>query len=231
MNYLIVGLRTVLALVAAGSTISGYHLLDKVVIPKPGSWDYVTVDTAARRVYISHETEVHVLDADSHQMIGQIPDTPGAHGIAIASEFGHGFISAGTADAVVMFDLKTLKTLGRFTVQKKPDCILYDPATKRIFAMNGNSNSTSVLDPKDGKVSATVDLGGGPEFCVADGHGKIYVNLKDQNELIQIDSYALKVADRWSTLPCKAPASLAFDSAHRRLFVGCRSKLMAVVNA
>jgi YVTN family beta-propeller protein len=215
---------------AVGPGLSGYHLLDKISIPKPGSWDYITVDAVGRRVYLSHETEVDVMDADSHKVIGVIADTPGVHGIAIASEFGRGFITAGTSNQIAIFDLKTFRVLGRVTVQKKPDCIVYDPFTKRIFVMNGNSNSTTVINPKDATTEATIDLGGGPEFSVADGKGEIYVNLKEQNELIGIDSRALKVVDRWSTLPCKEPASLALDSLHHRLFLGCRSKLMAVVN-
>ena len=216
---------------ALGLGPSGYRLLDKIVVAGTGSWDYVMLDNEARRLYVSHEMQVEVLDADTEQVVGKIPNTPGVHGIALASEFGRGFISAGTADSVIIFDLKTLEILGQVKTGKKPDCIIYDPATKRIFVMNGNSNSSTVINPSDGTVAGTIDLGGGPEFSVSDGQGNIYVNLKNQNQLARIDSRSMKVLDHWPLSPCAAPASMALDGKDRRLFVGCRSKLMAVVNA
>jgi DNA-binding beta-propeller fold protein YncE len=224
-------LIVIVAAVTIAGGASGYRLLKKVPLPGTGSWDYVTVDQENRRVYISHETQVQVIDADSHAVIGTIPDTPGAHGVAIAAEFGRGFVSAGTANAVIVFDLPTLKIVGRVVTQKKPDSILYDPASKHVFAMNGESNSSTVINPADGKIEKVVDLFGGPEFSVADGKGNIYINLKDKNELERLDSKTLEVKDRWPTAPCTAPASLALDSANRRLFVGCRSKVMAVIDA
>jgi DNA-binding beta-propeller fold protein YncE len=218
-------------LAVAGAGASGYRVLNKVAIPGTGSWDYVTVDGANRRVYVSHETRVDVLDADTQKIVGTIPNTSGVHGVAIAAEFGRGFITAGLADTVMIFDLKTLKAIGEVKVQKKPDCIVYDPASKLIFAMNGNSNSSTAIDPRDGKIVTTIDLGGGPEFSVSDGLGNIYVNLKEQNQLARIDTRRLTVKDRWPLAPCEAPASLGLDQDSRRLFVGCRSKLMAVVDA
>jgi YVTN family beta-propeller protein len=222
-------LAVVFAALVAGA--SGYRLLKKVALPGNGTWDYVTVDATARRVYVSHESQVQVLDADTQQIVGSIPDTPGAHGIAIAPEFERGFISAGLANSVIVFDLKTLKPVGKIKTGQKPDSILYDPATKRVFAMNGDSNSATVIHPGDSKVESTIDLGGAPEFSVSDGQGNIYVNLKDQNQLARIDSRSLTVKDHWPLAPCAAPASLALDQKNRRLFVGCRSKVMAVVDA
>jgi YVTN family beta-propeller protein len=210
---------------------SGYHLADQVVLPGGAGWDYLTVDSAARRVYISHSTQVEVLDADSQKSVGTIPDTPGVHGIALASNLGRGFISAGKADEVVVFDLKTLNAISRVKTGKKPDAIVFDPATDRVFAMNGGSDSTTVINAKDDSVAATIDLGGGPEFAVADGAGKVWVNLEDKSELVQIDSKSLKISNRWPVAPCASPSSMAFDATNRRIFIGCRNHYMAVANA
>jgi YVTN family beta-propeller protein len=210
---------------------SQYPVIKKISIPGTGGWDYLIVDDAARRVYVSHATQVEVLDADSYEKVGVIPNTPGVHGIALATEFGRGFITAGKSDSVVIFDLKTLKTLGEVKVGKKPDAIIYDPATKHVFAMNGDSDSTTVINAQDGKVVATIPLGGGPEFAAADGQGNVYVNLEEKNEMVHIDSRKNSVAAHWPLAPCEAPSSLAFDAASRRLFAGCRSKVMAVVDA
>jgi YVTN family beta-propeller protein len=231
MHFEMKWLAVAMASIALGAGPSGYRLLTQVPVPGTGTWDYVMVDGAARRVYVSHQTEVEVLDADTHEIIGKISNTPGVHGIAIASEFGRGYISAGAANAVIVFDLKTLQVTGQIKTEKKPDCIIYDPATKRIFAMNGESNSSTVIDASDNQVKIVLPLGGGPEFSVADGRGNVFVNLEDQNQVARIDSKTLKVEDHWPTAPCGAPASLALDQKNRRLFVGCRSKMMAVMNA
>jgi len=208
-----------------------YHPLKKVSVPGAGGWDYVTVDAAARRVYVSHSSQVDVLDADSFAVVGTIPNTPGVHGIAIARDAGRGYISAGKADAVIAFDLKTLKPLGEIKVGKKPDAIIYEPLTKRIYVMNGDSESISVLEAANGNVVGTIPLGGGPEFAVSDGKGNLYVNLEEQNETLHIDVNSLQVKDRWPLAPCATPTSLAMDVENRRLFVGCRSKHLAILNA
>lgn len=208
-----------------------YQPLTKIAVPGTGGWDYVTVDATARRVYLSHSTQVDVLDADSFAVIGTIPDTPGVHGIAVAPEAGRGYISAGKADTVVAFDLKTLKPLDQIKVGKKPDAIIYEPLTKRIYVMNGDSDSITTLNAADGKVVGTIALGGGPEFAVSDGKGNLYVNLEAQNETLHIDVNSMTVKDRWPLAPCATPTSLAMDIQNRRLFVGCRSKQFAVLNA
>ena len=208
-----------------------YQPLKKVAVPGTDRWDYVTVDDEARRVYVSHATQVDVLDADAFTVVGTIPDTPGVHGIAIAPEAGRGYISAGKADAAIAFDLKTLKPLGQIKVGKKPDAIIYEPLTKRIYVMNGDSDSITVLDAADGAVTGTIALGGGPESAVSDGRGNVYVNLEEQNETLHIDVNTMKVKERWPLAPCATPTALAMDRESRRLFVGCRSKLLAVLNA
>jgi YVTN family beta-propeller protein len=220
------------ATAALASTPSGYHIIKKVAIPGAGAWDYVTVDDTARRVYVSHATQVEVLNADTFELVGTIPNTPGVHGIAIASEFGRGFITAGKSDSVIIFDLKTLKTLGEVKVGKKPDAVMYDPATKHVFAMNGDSDSATVINAADGNVVGTIDLGGGPEFAVADGKGNVYINLEDKAETVHIDSNTLKVLHHWPLAPGKTATALAFDPQTRRLFAGCRGgQLMVVLDA
>ena len=226
---------TLLCLFATASLAappSGYHIIKKVTVPGTGGWDYVTVDEAARRVYIAHATQVEVLDADSLELVGTIPNTPGVHGVAIASEFGRGFITAGKSDSVIIFDLKTLKKLDEVRVGKKPDAIIYDPATKHVFVMNGESDSATVINAADGKVVGTIDLGGGPEFAVADGKGNVYINLEEKAETVHIDSKTLKVLHHWPLAPGKTATALAFDPQTRRLFAGCRGgQLMVVLDA
>lgn len=216
---------------ASSSSNSGYTVIKKIPIAGQGSWDYLTVDDGARRLYVSHGTQVEVLDLDSGAIVGKIENTLGVHGIAVAPEIGRGFISDGGSSTVTIFDLQTLKTIAEVPTGKKPDAIIYDPATSRVFAFNGGSNSTTVIEAKDGKVAGTIDLGGGPEFAAADGNGHVYNNLEDESLVLKINSRTLKVEQRWPTAPCASPSSMAIDRANRRLFLGCRSKVMAVMNA
>jgi YVTN family beta-propeller protein len=218
-------------LAASAQTAGGYHVTKKIPIPGQGSWDYLAVDEGARRLYVSHGTQVEVLDVDSDAIIGKIENTPGVHGIAIAPELGRGFVSNGQSSAVTIFDLRTLKTIAEVPVGKKPDAIIYDPATSRVFAFNGDSSSATAIEAANGKVAGTVDLGGGPEFAVADGSGYIYNNLEDASVVLKINARSLKVEQRWPTAPCASPSSIAMDRPNRRLFIGCRSKVMAVMNS
>jgi YVTN family beta-propeller protein len=208
-----------------------YRVVKKIPVPGTGSWDYLTVDEGARRLYVSHGTQVEVLDVDSGTIVGQISNTPGVHGIAIASEPGRGFVSNGQSSTVTIFDLKTLKHITEVPVGKKPDAIFFDSATSRVFAFNGDSNSATAIDAATGKVVGTVDLGGGPEFAAADGKGSVFDNLEDESLVLKIDARRLTVEQRWKTAPCESPSSMAMDRANRRLFLGCRSKVMAVMNA
>ena len=218
-------------LVAPGWAADSYQITKKIPIPGQGGWDYLTVDEGARRLYVSHGTQVEVLDVDSGAIVGKIAQTPGVHGIAVAPELGRGFVSDGQASTVTIFDLKTLKTIGEVPTGKKPDAIIFDPATSRVFAFNGDSKSATVIDAAAGKVAGTVDLGGGPEFAVADGTGYVFDNLEDESLVLKIDARKMTVEQRWKTAPCESPSSMAMDRHNRRLFLGCRSKVMAVMNA
>jgi len=224
-------LACLIALGASSSSNGNYSVIRKIPIPGQGSWDYLTIDDAARRLYVSHGTQVEVLDLDSGAIVGKIENTLGVHGIAIAADVGRGFVSDGQSSMVTIFDLKTLKTIAEVPTGKKPDAIIYDPATSRVFAFNGGSNSATVIEAKNGKVAGTIDLGGGPEFASADGNGYVYNNLEDESLVLKINSRTLKVEQRWPTAPCASPSSMAMDRPNRRLFLGCRSKVMAVMNA
>jgi len=209
-----------------------YHIIKKVSLPGGTSWDYVFVDADGRRVYVSHGTQVEVLNADTFEYVATIPNTPGVHGIAVASEFGLGYITAGKSDSVIIFDLKTLKPVSEVKVGRKPDAIIYDPATKHIYAMNGDSDNATVINAADGKVIGNIDLGGGPEFAVSDGKGNIYINLEEKAETVHVDANSLKVLGHWSLAPGKTATALAFDPETRRLFAGCRGgQLMVVLDA
>ena len=208
-----------------------YHVIKKIPIPGQGGFDYLTIDGSARRLYVSHGTQVEVLDVDSGAIVGKIPNTMGVHGIAIAPELGRGFVSDGQTATVTIFDLKTLKPIAEVPAGKKPDAIIYDSASSQVFAFNGGSDSTTVISAADGKVVGTLDLGGGPEFAAADGDGYVFNNLEDQSRLVKINSKKLSVDEHWPLTPCEAPSSMAMDRPNRRIFIGCRSKVMAVVDA
>ncbi len=224
-------LAAIIGLAFTAASPAGYEVTKKIPLPGTGGWDYLTVDENARRLYVSHATQVVVVNADALEIVGTIPGLSGVHGIAIAPEFGRGFITSGQTDSVAVFDLKTLTKLADVKVGKKPDAIVYDPATKLVFAMNGDGESSTAISAVDNKVVGTVTLGGGPEFTIADGKGNVFVNLEDKSELLRIDSKSLRVKDRWPVAPCQAPSSMAFDAANNRLFLGCRSKVMAVVDS
>jgi YVTN family beta-propeller protein len=224
-------LAAALSMAMSGAGSPDYHMAKRVPLPGSGGWDYLTVDDGARRLYISHATQVVVVDADSLEVVGAISGLSGVHGVAVAPEFGRGFITNGGADSVTVFDLKTLAKIAEVKVGKKPDAIVYDSVSKRIFAMNGDGDSTTAINAADNKVVGTVELGGGPEFTVSDGKGNVFVNLEEENLLLRIDSQTLTIKNRWPVAPCQAPSSLGFDEENNRLFLGCRSKVMAVVDA
>jgi len=214
----------------------GYHLLRKVSLgAAPGGgeyFDYITFDPAARRVYLSHGTEIQVLNADTDAVEGTIAGLKRDHGVALVPELGRGFISDGDAGQVVIFDLKTLKTIGQVKADQDADSILYDPASKRLFCFNGEPNSATVIDPATGSVVTTLALGGAPEQAVADGKGMIFDNLEDKNEVIAIDTRTLKITARWPVAPAGQPVSMAMDRRTRRLFIGGRNpKLLVMMDA
>jgi DNA-binding beta-propeller fold protein YncE len=213
-------------LLAAAPT--GYHLVGEIKIGGEGGWDYLTVDGAARRLYVSHATHVAVVDLDSQKVVGDIPDTPGVHGIAIAPEFNRGFVSNGRSNSVTIFDLKTLKPVGTAPTGENPDSIRYDSVSKRVFAFNARSKSATAIDAKSGSVVATIPLPGAPEFSVADGKGKVYVNIEDTSEVVEIDAAKAAVTKKYSLSPCDGPSGLAIDVKTRRLFSVCSNRVMAV---
>ena len=215
---------------------SGYHVIKTVAVGGDGGWDYVYVDSDARRVYVSRGTHTMVIDADTYAVVGDIPETQGVHGIAIASDLGRGFTSNGGSNDVTIFDLKTLKAIGNVKTDINPDAILYEPVTKRVFTFNGGrrniaggKNSTAI-NAADGTVLSNIDLRGKPEFAAADGKGSVYVNNEDSSELHHIDAATLKELHHWPLAPCKSPSGLAMDVKNRRTFSVCDEKVMAVMN-
>ena len=210
---------------------SGYHVIKTVPVGGDGGWDYVYVDSDARRVYVSRGTHTMVLDADTYAVVGDIPDTQGVHGVAIASDLGRGFTSNGRSNDVTIFDLKTLKAIGNVKTDANPDAILYEPVTKRVFTFNGRGKNATAINAADGAVLGTIDLRGKPEFAAADGKGSVYANNEDSSELHHLDAKTLKEIHHWPLAPCKSPSGLAMDTANRRLFSVCDEKVMAVVNA
>jgi DNA-binding beta-propeller fold protein YncE len=196
-----------------------------------GRWDALTFDPALRRLFISRETHVMVLDVDHEKVIGDIPDTQGVHAIALAPDMNRGFTSNGRAGTVTIFDLTTLTAIDRVTAGQNPDAIVYEPESHNVFAMNGRSNDATVIRARTGAVGATISLGGKPEFAVTDDAGRVYVNLEDKSEVLQIDARTLTVTARWPLAPCEGPSGLAMDTRQRRLFAGCANKILVAVNA
>ena len=219
-----------LAAAAVAAAGPGYHVVTTYKLGGDGGWDYLTADASARRIYISRGTHVMVVDADSGKSVGDIADTPGVHGIALAPELGRGFVSNGREGTVSIFDIKTLATSSKVKVGDNPDAILYDPATKRVFTFNGRSQDSTAIDGASGKVLGTIKLDGKPEFAASDAKGEIFVNIEDKNELVAIDPNKLEVKAKWPLAPCESPSGLSIDRKNRRLFVGC-DKMMAVVDA
>ncbi len=205
-----------------------YHLLNRFVLGGDGGWDYLALDTARHRLFIARQNRIMVVDPERGTLLGEIPGLERAHGIALAYETGHGFATSGADSTVVMFDLATLKVLGRTTAAIDDDAILYDPASHHIFTFNGDAGSSTVIDPASGQRLGTIALGGKPEFAVSAGDGMLYVNIEDQGAIAELDARAMKVTRRWSIAPCESPTGLAIDRAHRRLFSVCRSKVMAI---
>jgi len=228
----IAGLALTLVCAAANAQkSSGYHVLTQFKLGGEGGWDYLTVDGKAHRLYVSRSTHVMVVNADTGELVGDIPGTTGVHGIALVPDANKGYTSNGRADSVTIFDLKTLKVLGQVKTGKNPDAIIYDPASNRVFTFNGASQDTTAIDVGSGEVAGTIALGGKPEFAVADGKGEIFVNIEDKSEVVAFDARKLAIKAHWSLAPCAEPSGLAFDRKHRRLFSGCSNKLMAVTDA
>jgi len=220
---------TAVAVAAAGP---GYHVVKTFKVGGDGGWDYLIADADAHRLYISRGTHVIVLDSESGKTVGDILNTQGVHGIALAPEFGKGFTSNGREGTVTVFDTNTLAPIGdKIKVGENPDAILYDPATRRVFTFNGRSHDSTAIDAVSGKVLATIKLDGKPEFAASDAKGEVFVNIEDKSELTAIDANKLVVKATWPLAPCQEPSGLAIDRKNRRLFSGCDNKMMAVVDA
>jgi DNA-binding beta-propeller fold protein YncE len=209
---------------------SGYHLVKKVKLGGTGGWDYLEVDPATHRLFISRGTHYIVVDPDQGKIIGDIPDSQRAHGIAFANEFNRGFTTDGGSGDSIMFDLTSLKILDRIKTDKDADGTIYDPYSKRVFTFNGDANTSSAIDAASGKLVSTFPLGGGPEFAATDGKGKIFVNLEDKSSLVKFDAKTLQIENTWPLAPCESPSGLAIDAAHEILVVGCHNKLMTFVD-
>ncbi len=204
-----------------------YRVTHTYTLGGDGRWDYVIPDPANHRLLIARQTRVMVVDEDSGKLLGEVTGIQGAHGTALAPASGHGFATSGNDQSVVMFDLQTFKVLGRIPAAEDADAIIYDGASNRVLTFNGDAHSSTVIDPA-GKLITNIPLGGKPEYGASAGDGKVYANLTDSSEVVEIDAKAAKVVRRWSTAPCRQPVSMAIDTAHHRLFSGCRSGLMAV---
>ena len=208
-----------------------YKVQRKFPIPGTESWDYITVDSAARRLYVSHATRVEVLDADTGKTVGVIPDTPGVHGIAIASAFQHGFTSNGKENTVSMFDPASLKLIKKIKVGEGPDGIYFDAASKRVFTCNHGTADITAIDAASGEVAGTVKVDGGGEQMVTGHDGLLYVNIEDTNEVVAFDPKTLIIRQRFSIGTAKTPTGLAYDAKNNRLFIACRSKSLVVMDA
>jgi outer membrane protein assembly factor BamB len=220
-------MRSLIVVLLLAQTAPGYHITHTYVLGGEGGWDYVIPDPPNHRVFIGRQNRVMVVDANDGMLLGEVKDIDGAHGTAIAPKSGHGFATSGNTKDVVMFDLETYKTLGRIPAAEDADAIIYDPASDRVFTFNGDAHSSTVIEPS-GKLVTNIPLGGKPEYGASAGDGKVYANLTDNGEVVEIDAKTLTVSKRWSTAPCKNPVSMAIDTENHRLFSGCRSGVMAV---
>jgi DNA-binding beta-propeller fold protein YncE len=221
-----------LSLVAAPSLAAqssqSYEITHTYNVGGDGGWDYVVPDAPNHRVFIGRQNRVMVVDMNSGRLIAEVTGINGAHGTAVAPATGHGFATSGNDSSIVMFDLKTYKTLARIPAAEDADAIIYDPTSKRIFSFNGDANSSTVVDAHMGTLVTNIPLGGKPEYGQSARNGKIYANLVDSSQIVEIDARTLTVTRRWSTAPCKNPVSMAIDTRHQRLFSGCRSGVMAI---
>jgi DNA-binding beta-propeller fold protein YncE len=227
----VLGIISALVTLAVAASGPGYHVVKTYTLGGEGGWDYLTIDPETHRLFISRGTHVIVINVDTGKSVGDIADTPGVHGIALAPELGRGFTSNGREGTVSIFDIKTLATSNKVKAGENPDAILYDPATKRVFTFNGRSHDSTAIDAATGNVLGTIKLDGKPEFAASDGQGEIFVNIEDKSELTAIDPSKLEVKATWPLAPCTEPSGLSMDRRHRRLFVGCDNKMMAVVDA
>ncbi len=216
---------------AASALGASYKVTNTWKLGGDGGWDYLYADSDGHRLFIARATRVMVIDTTSGKQVGEIPDTQGVHGVALDAEINRGFASNGKEDTVSEFDLKSLAVEKKIKVGNRPDAILYDPFSKRVFTFNAGSKDTTAVDAGKGEVAGKIELGGKPEFAATDANGTVFVNIEDTSELVAFDSVKLAVKSRWKLTDCEEPSGLAMDRKNRRLFVGCANKKMAIVNA
>lgn len=207
-----------------------FHVQKNWHIGGDGWWDYLKVDPAAHRLYIARGSRVQVVDTENGKLISEISGMSGVHGVALNSNGKYGYISDGMANTVRVFDRATLKVVANIPVEKNPDAILFDPATKRVFAFNGRSHSATAIDTGNNSVLKTIPLPGKPEFAQSDAEGNVYVNIENKNQIVRIDSHSLKTTATWPIAPCDSPSGLAIDRTHHRLFSVCDNNVMVVVD-
>jgi DNA-binding beta-propeller fold protein YncE len=221
-----------LAQFSAPGADGSYHFLKEIPVGGEGGWDYLSVDDAGGRLYVSHGAKVVVIDLDKDSVAGEIADTPGVHGFVVAPELQRGFSSNGRESKASIVDLKTLKTLSKVDTGENPDAILYEPGQKEVYAFNGRGHSATVFEAKSGKVVATIPLSGKPESGAADPKaGRVYNNIEDKNELVAIDIKTHQVVNTWPIAPGEEASGMAIDLAHHRLFIGCHNKLMEMIDS
>lgn len=232
-NYLTVSIATALMLSAnAWAADPGYHQLAEIKIAGDGGYDYLSVDSAARRLYVTHSTEVVVIDLDKNVVVGKVTGLTGLHGFALAPELGRGFATNGGAANVAIVDLKTLATIANVTTDTGPDAIAYDSGQQQVYAFNGRGHSSTVFDAKTGQVLATIALPGKPETGVVDpAAGRVYVNIEDASVVAVIDTKTHKLVEKWATAPCEAPVGMALDATNKRLLIGCDSQHLIMMDS
>jgi DNA-binding beta-propeller fold protein YncE len=223
-------------LLTVAATVTGraeaYHFVKEIPVGGEGGWDYLTVDPVGRRLYVSHGTKVVVIDIDKDTVSGEVADTPGVHGVAVATDLGRGFSSNGQENKASIIDLKTLQTLSKVETGKNPDGMLYETGQQEVYMFNGRGASATVIDAKSGKVAATIPLEGKPEFGAADPQaGRVYDNLEDKSEVVAIDTKSHQVVNRWPIAPGEEASGMAIDPQHHRLFLGCGNKKMVMVDS
>jgi YVTN family beta-propeller protein len=224
-------LIVLLAVWSFAAEAPGFKVTKRFPVPGDGGFDYIVFDSSSNRLYVSHGTEMDVLDADSGKLLGKVEPTPGVHGAAIVADLHRGFVTNGGDGTVSVFDTETFKTIKKIPVAKDPDFVFYDPKTRRVLVCHGDAEVITAIDPATETVIGEVKLGGGAEAGVVDGKGNGFVNLEESAQLVNFDPQTLAVMHKYPITGCKTPTGLAIDAANSRLFIGCRSKVLAVMDA
>jgi YVTN family beta-propeller protein len=216
---------------AAAADAAPYQFVREIPIGGEGGWDILTIDSPARRLYLSHATKIVVVDLEKNSVIGEITDTPGVHGFLAIPEFGRGYSTNGKENKASVVDLKTLKTISKVGTGENPDALVYEPKDREVYIFNHSGNSATVIDAKTSKVICTIPLGGSPEFAAVDSAaGRVYCNIEDKSEVVAIDTEKHEVIARWPVPPGEEPSGIAFDAAHHRLFAGCHNQMLAMLD-